>query len=133
MEKPQSSLQYLEQQLDSIGSFVKRPLEVAKYKITSGYERASSFARERPLEALGSTMLFTGLPMLLTRTICYVTNTLEPFYTISEVGKYLGMAGAASLAIGLHLRVKKKQREIQELQHKKRELEIKAQEYGYQV
>jgi len=133
MEKSQLTLQYLEQQLDSLGSFVKRPLEVAKYKITSGYEKASSFARERPLEALGSTMLFTGLPMFLTRIICYATNTLEPFYTVSEVGKYLAPAGAVSLVIGLHLRVKRKQREIQELQHKKRELEIKAQEYGYQV
>ena len=96
MERPQISFSNLEQRLYSVGSFIK----------------------ERPLEAVGSAMLFTGLPMFLTRTITYISNVAEPIYTVSEIGKYLGIAGCVLLAIGIHRSVKRKERELREMEQK---------------
>ena len=122
MENPQSTLQYLEQQLDSIGL------------------RIYSFVRERPWKVLGYGLAATGGSMMisslgaeaLAETFHYATNValLNNIHNFGYAGLIITGAGSTILAIERHLDLK---RTVRERAEKERKMENKLRELGYQV
>jgi hypothetical protein len=71
-----------------------------------------SLPRERPFGAVGTTMVFGGITTtVLARIPTYLANKIiEPFYTISEIGRYVVYVGAGIWAIGVARRYMERKR-----------------------